>query len=151
MNREIKFRGKRIDNGEWVNGYYNYCSLGGKNIIAVNNDYEEDRVYYSYQKEAMFYEVIPETVGQYLEIKDKIGQEIYEGDIIELLIKDYSGEPKLEKEIFIIDDFHGDALYLKNIIEFIINYQKDYGYYLETKDYVNIIGNKFENPELLEK
>lgn len=151
MNRVIKFRGKRIDNGEWVYGYYNYCSLGGKHIIAVNNDYEEDRVYYSYQKEAMFYEVIPETVGQYLEIKDKIGQEIYEDDIIELLIKDYSGEPKLEKEIFIIDDFHGDALYLKNIIEFIINYQRDYGYDLETKDYVKIIGNKFDNPNLLQK
>jgi uncharacterized phage protein (TIGR01671 family) len=71
--REIKFRGKRIDNGEWVYGYYWSNDLGN-HFIKVTKD-ENGFCLYDV-------EVDPATVGQCTGLNDKNGREIYEGDNI---------------------------------------------------------------------
>jgi hypothetical protein len=70
MKREIKFRGKRIDNGEWVYGSYTHCRdvEGNSSIIPFRANYHVP--------------VDPETVGQVFDFGDKDDNELYPGDII---------------------------------------------------------------------
>lgn len=74
MKRQIIFRGKRLDNGEWVYGDLEYNRA--KNIARIHT-YGEEGEY------LMQHLVEPDSVGQYTDVDDVNGNPIFEGDIVE--------------------------------------------------------------------
>ena len=131
MNREILYRGKRLDNGEWVYGNYIYRENEDKtwaeNII-ISNDFSKTE-----------YKVHPDTVGQYIGLKDKNGNKIFDGDIIEsgLTIRHEVYFDEMEARYMVACD--GDRRFLSGGInqKWIDEFQKE------------VIGNIHDNPELL--
>jgi uncharacterized phage protein (TIGR01671 family) len=127
MSRELKFRGIRIDNGEWVYGYY-YAH----NFLMVK---DPDK-HFILPKSREGCQVHPETVGQSTGLKDKNGVKIYEGDIGQ------SGSEELYIDVCEWEEggrFMWVSLPDKDIVEYLDEYQ------------VTIIGNIHQNKELLEQ
>jgi uncharacterized phage protein (TIGR01671 family) len=119
-----KFRGKRKDNGEWVYGSYIHCEIDGDTIKPFDSLTEHD--------------VDPETVGQYTGLKDKSGKAIYEGDIVESGTLSFPGE---YRDICVWS--HESAGFMLESVE-----QPPTLEYLDSYT-VTIIGNRSDNPELL--
>lgn len=130
--REILFRGKRKDNGEWVEGYFVNCIdefYRGSGPIPEIIMVDADRICageYTYDKTE---EVIPETVGQYIGLKDRNGRRIFEGDILESIVKRVGQK-------------------LGNLI--VINDIRECKFVALYVDQYRVIGNAYDNPELLE-
>lgn len=122
--REILFRGKRVDDGKWVEGFYsqmpNTYAEDGKPLRHCIDDYPCCNV------------VNPETVGQYTGLTDKNGRRIFEGDVVayreygNLVVAWDDGTFQLMRE---------DTLY-----ELLDHYSTRFSV---------VIGNIYDNPELL--
>lgn len=131
--REILFRGKRKENGEWVYGNY---------AVTDNNE----KQHFIFQNKAFEFEVDPETVGQYTGITDDNGKKIFEGDILGITNDDpdydYITKVYLDCDTLCVDIQGQDYDYTS--IGFAIEIWDD------ECDQVEIIGNIYDNPELLE-
>ena len=123
--REILFRGKRIYNGEWVEGYY---VLGESDnlsyIIPNNNSYESAKP------------VIDETIGQFTGLTDKNGVKIFEGDI---LSRDcYNASGRMVKIVYSVE-----------LAEFCAQTPSG-GRFSMLPPIGKVIGNIHDNPEIME-
>lgn len=134
-----KFRGKRKDNGAWVVGVpipNSFC-----NVVHMIPILLTDKV--AYPPEILheyLIEIDPETLGQSTSLKDKNGVEIFEGDLVEHddnINGDWETFEACEVEY---DEDYAQFCFKWDASNFLSNYRN-----------LNIIGNIWENPELLEK
>lgn len=143
MNDRYLFKAKRVDNGEWVKGSYLYDY--GRNIhyifaneIVCPNCINDCRKEFSLQD----YEVDPSTICQCTGLKDKNGKLIWENDICDRkepypeIVKYCNGDWTLDYSYAIHKESGGCYCNL--------------GFYTEERKCVEVIGNIFDNPELLE-
>lgn len=82
MNERYLFRGKRTDNGEWVTGYYVFRRKRSGIFGQIISELDFDR-HLIIDLQGNSHEVIPETVGQCTGLKDKNGELIFEGDVVQ--------------------------------------------------------------------
>lgn len=138
--REILFRGKRIDNGKWVYGYYFYDSFYNKAYITVGNYCMRISKGKSNHRIINAFEVDAKAVGQYTGLKDKNGNKIFEGDIVDFPDR-------------CDDDGYGVVKYDADETEFGIEYDSIYtglGRQYHSRD-IEVIGNIYDSPELLKE
>ena len=153
MTREILFRGKRVDNGEWVEGYYSpvnipitgnmghFINVGGYRAVEID----------------------PETVSQFTGLCDKNGRKIFEGDILAChnnpkdIYKVVLGEFNvIDTETFEIVEnvvgWHTEVIPTADPLSAVEPFNLPMPlnkFYLERSEMV-VIGNIYDNPELLE-
>lgn len=133
-----EYRGKRIDNGEWV-----YGSLV-KDVFFVYPENEEKVHYFIFENLNTFHEVTPETIGRYTGFKSKNEQKIYQNDILF-----YPDEPESPHYLIYWDEKEG-----RFADERLEDGDSETFYEGCSFDFVtgcHIYGNTTDNPELLQE
>ena len=133
MKDRYLYRAKRTDNGEWVKGYYTYYPNGFTSEDKMEHAIRD--TFTSVDSHKLYF-VDPSTICQCTGLKDKNGKLSWENDIVAGWFDD--------KRIT------GYIMYGSNAI-FFINRNGLYGIHLDnSQDWLEVIGNIFDNPELLE-
>ncbi|MDZ5758084.1 YopX family protein [Carnobacterium maltaromaticum] len=151
--RETKFRGKSVETGEWV--YGSLVQEDGKAWIVGGISIEDaGGVFDFYATE--WYEVIPETVGQYTGLKDQNVVEIYDGDIdkedngelsVIVYLKKSGSYCVMPLDIYLNEDYQNKKYFPELLYNF--GYDLTFDNVIPEK-YLSIVGNIYDNPELLE-
>ena len=143
--REILFRAKRIDNGEWVEGYYIYhikrtiCPIGDsvkpedEQHVIMQDGFSD----WNMPRNTVVFDIDPETVCQYTGLKDKNGKRIWENDIVRI-------ENSMDEGIGNIE-FYGGMWYVDGEPSNSLHDIMEYDDIAE----IEVIGNIFDNQELL--
>lgn len=137
MNREILFRGKQTDNGEWVYGWYCPYPFGRFPV--------KDAIVPS--EEAMdgchtFVKIMPDTIGQFTGLFDKNGKRVFEGDVVRCIYA--FNKYDLNEFVYVVvwdqEEFGFKATNGKE------NYGNHFAY-LGNCDEIEVIGNIHDNPD----
>ena len=156
MARTVKFRGKRLDNGEWVyGGYYKHLTrtpypIGDRikesdyKHLIFNSGFSD----WNMPKSLECIEVDGDTIGQYTGLKDKNGKKMYEGDIIPTLKEITVGLENREiitevNYIVVFDSIEYDFKLTNGKEEYRNNFE-----YLCCVDKPEVIGNIYDNPNI---
>ena len=123
--REILFRGKRVDNDEWVEGHLYRISEKSNPFILLRNRCTES------------HEVFSNTVGQYTGLTDKNGKKIFEGDIVKCRTTTY--------------EIRGYITYSAEYVRYLCMAKWQTPYTMDERFEYEVIGNIYDNPELLEE
>ena len=150
--REILFKAKRVKDGEWIEGYYYKVQ---ETVYCFKEDYEKNPVPihhfiiftrttdWGLPMQAYQTEIIPETLCQFTGICDKNGKKIWENDICDRkekypeVVKMTNGDWTLDYSYAIGRDYGNSYCNL--------------GFYANERKCVEVIGNIFDNPELLQE
>ena len=150
MNREILFKAKRKDNGEWIQGYYYQIWQRGYILWGMINNMPD------------MVEVNPNTICQYTGLTDKNGKKIWENDIL----IGHGNDRDLSKTVF--GEFNVIDVETLGVIDRVIGWHTEVietdalskcepfclpmpltDLYIERSEF-EVYGNIFDNPELLE-
>ena len=132
--REILFRGKRVDNGEWVYSSFIMHDKERKVLLAEVELFDGEK----------WRAVDPETVGQFIGLTDKNGKKIFEGDIVQYQ-PEYWCEPMQSVVEYCADKWNYPAFDLKDH-----DYAANGLQCAHEEEGCEVIGNIHDNPELLE-
>jgi len=148
--REILFRGKRVDNGELVEGYLLKSQRVSGSIFIVTTGLDPDNLLSCLNKSRgdaelwSVYQVDPTTIGQYTGLKDKNGKRIFEGDIVRYYERQLGGAdaPVIQSVGYEEGGFCVRYYFLNNWLRNAVNGNIQ----LEG---IEVIGNIHNNPELI--
>lgn len=145
--RQIKFRAKRLDNGEWAYGGLveadDYCIIDQGNELYVERDYVFRGDTHFFQLSGVMCD--EKTIGQFTGLLDRNGKEIYEGDIITVK-GSYPRVVLWDKMMWALmptEYYHDEVFWVMNLQHPGVDWWEEFA------DEFEIIGNIHDNPELI--